>query len=60
MSWVSYHDKLFIEKQWNCRDLIKNAMIAGGKGVGNGGRKGKGLVKEYIRMTHRHGQQRGD
>ena len=25
----------------------------------NGGKKGKGLVKELVRMTHKHGQQCG-
>ena len=34
---------------------------ARGKGVGdNGGKKGKGLVKEHVGMTHGHGQQGGD
>ena len=33
-------------------------MAARGNGGGrNGGKKGKGLVKEHVWMTHKHGQQ---
>ena len=38
-----------------------NTLIAArGKGGGEGGEKGKGLVKEHVWMTHGHGQQGGD
>ena len=32
----------------------------GEEGRGNRGKKGKGLVKEYVWMTHGHGQWCGD
>ena len=38
--------------QWKMEKLFSNTE--------NGGKKGKGLIKEHVQMTHGQGQQCGD